>query len=239
MTTPAQIIAQALKKAGVLGLGQTASAEDTNDAFIDLNQMVAQWRRKRWLVYHLIDTSFVSTGAVSYTVGPGGNFNVARPDRLEAAFVRQLVPSGVNRIDFPLSILQAREDYNRIPLKTMGTLPQCIFYDSAYPLGVVYPWPVPQASIYEIHLTLKADIPAFETLVEEIELPPEYEAALTWNLAARLRPSYQLPPDIQVTALALSALNVIRGANTQIPRLVMPSALRQPGSRYNIYNDQP
>jgi hypothetical protein len=94
-----------------------------------------------------------STGAQSYTVGTGGDFNVARPDRLEAAFVRQLIPSGQNQIDFPLQILQAREDYNRIALKTMGTLPQVIFYDSAYPLGVIYPWPVPQASIYQIHLT--------------------------------------------------------------------------------------
>jgi hypothetical protein len=39
--------------------------------------------------------------------------------------------------------------------------------------------------------------------------------------------------------LAKDSLNVIRGANTQIPRLRMPNALRQPGSRYNIFNDQP
>jgi hypothetical protein len=164
---------------------------------------------------------------------------VARPDRLEAAFVRQLIPSGQNLIDFPLQILQAREDYNLIALKTMGTLPQVIFYDSAYPLGVVYPWPVPQASIYQIHLTLKADLPQFTSLAQTINLPEEYRAALHYNLCARLRPAYQLPPDQSIVALAKDALNVIRGANTQIPRLRMPASLRRNGGRYNIYNDQP
>lgn len=237
--TPAELIALALLDSGVIGQGQTATAEDANNAFTRLNMMLAQWRRKRWLVYHEVDVSIVSTGAVSYTVGAGGDIDVARPDRLEAAFVRQLIPSGVNQIDFPLDILQAREDYNRIALKTMGTLPQVIFYDSAYPLGSIYPWPVPQASIYEIHLSLKADLPQFTSLTQTINLPEEYRAALHYNLCARLRPAYQLPPDPSITALAMDSLNVLRGANTQIPRLRMPTTLRQPGSRYNIFNDQP
>jgi hypothetical protein len=121
----------------------------------------------------------------------------------------------------------------------MGTLPQVIFYDSAYPLGVVYPWPVPQASIYQIHLTLKADLPQFTALAQTINLPEEYRAALHYNLCARLRPAYQLPPDPSIVALAKDALNVIRGANTQIPRLRMPASLRRNGGRYNILSDQP
>jgi hypothetical protein len=237
--TPAELIALALLDSGVIGQGQTASAEDANNAFIRLNMMMAQWRRKRWLVYHEVDVPLTSTGAQSYTVGTGGDFDVARPDRLEAAFVRQLIPSGQNQVDYPLEILQAREDYNLIALKTMGTLPQVIFYDSAYPLGVVYPWPVPQASIYQIHLTLKADLPQFTSLAQTINLPEEYRAALHYNLCARLRPAYQMPPDPSIVGLARDALNVIRSANTQIPRLRMPASLRRNGGRYNILNDQP
>src|ERR1700722_5997638 len=95
--TPLDIVTQALKKAGVLGVGQTPLAEDTNDAFYDLNDMIAQWARKRWLMWHLLDVPLVSTGAMSYTVGIGGNFNTPRPDRLEAAFFRQIVPSQPNQ----------------------------------------------------------------------------------------------------------------------------------------------
>ncbi len=37
-----------------------------------MNMMLAQWQRKRWLVYSLDDVSFAPTGAASYTVGVGG-----------------------------------------------------------------------------------------------------------------------------------------------------------------------
>jgi len=61
--TASSIINLTLKMAGVLGIGQTASAEDANDALTLLNAMLAQWQRKRWLVYSLDDVSFPATGA--------------------------------------------------------------------------------------------------------------------------------------------------------------------------------
>lgn len=237
MTTPAELIALALIDAGIYGQGQTASAEDTNNAFKRLNWMLSQWSRKRWLVYHLIDVSLTSTGAQSYTIGAGGNFNTPRPDRLEAAFVRQLLPSGQNQIDYPLEVLQSREDYNRIALKTMGTWPSLVFYDSDYPLGNLYVWPVPAASQFAIHLGLKQTLAQFTSLAQDINLPPEYEGALFYNLVIRLQASYKIPPDPMIVALAKDGLNVLRGANTQIPTLRMPSAVTNRGRFYNVYSD--
>lgn len=233
--TPADIIGLALKNAGVLGVGQTANAEDTNDAFTLLNMMLSQWQRKRWLIWHLVTTSKVSTGAQSYTVGTGGDYNIARPDRIEAAFFRQenitLAP------DYPLEILEAREDYNRISLKNLTAFPQYIFYDADFPLGRIYPWPIPQANLYSVHITTKAELSQFTSLSQSINLPPEYFAAIFYNLSVRLRPMYQLQPDPTITAMAKDALNVIRGANTQIPRLVMPDSLVNAGV-YDVYSDR-
>ena len=238
MTTPNDIIALALKTAGVLGVGQTAEAEDVNDAFTITNFMISQWNRKRWLIYHLVDVSITSTGAQSYTVGPGGDINVSvRPDRLEAAFFRQLVPSQPNMIDYSLEIIEARETYNNVALKTLVSFPSYIFYDAQYPLGTIYPWPIPSATIYAVHLTLKEVLANFTSLAQDIILPAEYFAAILYNLAVRLRPMYQLPPDPSITSLAKDALNVIRNANTQIPRLTMPTDLIRPGI-YNPYSDQ-
>lgn len=237
MTTPNDIINQALKTSGVLGIGQTASAEDTNDAFLLLNFMLSQWNRKRYLIWNLIDASIVSTGAISYTVGPGADINIPRPDRLEASFFRQLIPSIPNQIDYPLEILESRETYNRIALKALVSFPNYIFYDSAYPIGTIYPWPVPQANIYSVHITVKNQITAFTSVSQLINLPPEYHAAFLYNLAARLRPAYQLPPDPTIIALAKDSLEVIRGANAQIDRVVMPTEILRPGI-YNIFSDQ-
>lgn len=237
MTTPLILTNQALKISGVLGVGQTALPEDTNDAFLQMNMMMSQWQRKRWLVYCLETTSKVATGAVSYTVGLGGDFNIPRPDRIESAYFRQLVTSQPNQIDYPLTIIQARENYNQIALKELSSWPQYLFYESSFPLGRIYVWPVPQASVYSIFISVKTALSRFTSLAQTIDLPPEYEAALQWNLAMRLRPLYQLPADETITMMARDSLNVIRGANTQIATLQMPTRLVR-NALYNIHSDQ-
>lgn len=234
-TTALDIIKLALAATGIIGLGQTPRAEDSNRALVLMNMMLGQWQRKRWLIWHLVDQALVMTGAQSYTIGIGGQFNVARPDRVEAAFIRMLVPTGPNQIDYPLKLLESREDYNRLALKTLNSFPQYLFYDSAYPLGNIFPWPIP-SSQYELHLSLKEQLGTFALVSTAVNLPPEYFEALWTNLAMRLFPIYQREIDMTVAALAKASLNTIRGANTQIPVLGIPRALA-PGGGYNIYSD--
>ncbi|CAB4142332.1 hypothetical protein UFOVP442_9 [uncultured Caudovirales phage] len=321
MTTPLDIIQLSLKDAGVMGLGQTPLNEDLNDAFQRLNWMVSQWARKRWLIWHLVDVAKVSTGAQSYTVGPGGDFNLAnRPDKLHAAYLRfnfgpsiltnppqSIVPTGSpfvfiapsngnvlvgggtvsglfisyingnpswqvatspiavtagdavqviysvapamsftpavpalapgdvppNATDLPLSIIESREDWSIIRQKGLSGTTTHIFYDSIFPVAKVYPFPYPQIG-QELHLIVKEQLPEFTSLSQNIILPPEYMAALHYNLAIRLRAAYNLPtPQIDpVAGFAADALNVIRSANFQIPRLRIAASL----SRLGIYN---
>lgn len=241
MTTPADLILQAQKAAGIVGVGQPASGEDTSDALFHLNSIIGQWNRKRWLIWHLLDTAFTSTGAQSYTVGPNGNFNIPRPDRIEGAYFRQLVSGSPNLVDYPLDLLESREDYSRIRLKNLSTWPSAVFYDAAFPTGNLYVYPVPQSGLFEIHILTKDVISTISAaqMGQAFNLPPEYDAALMWNLAVRLRAAYRYPPDPVMIGVAKDALNVIRNANTQIPRLKMPSGLRRMGgSRYNIYSDR-
>lgn len=237
--TGTDICTQALKKAGILGAGVDAEAEDIADAQSDLNDMIAQWRVQRWLVYREIDLSFISTGALSYTIGPASNFVIdPRPDRIESAFLRQLVTGGGNQpVDSPLQVIEARETYSRIALKTQGSYPQYIWYDNAFPVGSLYPWPVPQATIYEVHVQVKMVLDQITNLAASISLPGEYFAALKFNLARRLRSSYRLPADQELNALAMDASTIIRGANAQIPRLQTPAELSR-GGLYDVYSDQ-
>lgn len=241
ISTVNDLVGAALVDSGVVGQGQTPSPEDANKAWLITNLLAGQWNRKRWLIWHLIDVSKVSTGALSYTIGPGGDFNVPRPDRLEDGnFARQITVNNPQQVDYPLHLIESREDYNRIVLKTMGTFPNEIFYDSAYPLGNVFVWPIPQAGLYEIHLALKDTIPLFTSLPQSIVLPPEHQAALYYNVIVRLRAAYQLPADPVMVSLARESLNVIRGANTQIPTSKMPrQVLNNRRAAYNVFSDQP
>jgi hypothetical protein len=241
VTTPGDIVRLVLKDTGVLGVGQTANAEDTNDCFDTLNIMLGEWASKRWLIYHLQEYSIVSTGAISYTIGPGGNIDTGimqRPDRLEDGnFFRQIVTaSSPNQIDYPLSLLASREDYSRIGLKQLLTIPQYIFYDPTYPLGTIYPWPVIPQTQYELHVLAKAQLTQFANLADPINLPSQYYGALRYNLAARVRVMYQLPADPQLIGLAEDSLDTIRNMNAAVPRLRMPAGLNQ-GRKYNIFGD--
>jgi hypothetical protein len=242
--TPQALLTLALKDCGATGVGQTPSAEDLNDAFDTLNMMLAQWNRKRWLVFHLVDAVIPSTGAASYTIGPGGDLNRAvRPDRIESGFFRQVLSNPPNQVDYPLEILQSREDYNRIALKKLPSFTRKVFYDSGWPLGTLYPYPVPQSSLYEIHLSLKETLAAFTGLTQTVNLPDEYFAALFYNSILRLGVRYPISRDQTmldqwetVKALAKDSLNVLRGANAQIASLSMPADLVR-GGAYNVYSD--
>lgn len=236
MTTAGDLILLSLREAGVVGVGQTAQAQDFNDSLKLLNGMISQWRRRRWLVYHLVETTFQANGALFYTVGPTGDFDIVRPDTIESAFFRQNVSTVPNNVDYPLKPLRARENYNEIALKSLASFPQVFFYDSGWPLGKLYVWPLPDDS-YELHINTKAVLQEFASLTDEIDLPPEYEEALHYNLARRLQVLYSTPRNPDIVNLADLALNTIKNSNAQIALLTMPQDLIH-GSNYNIYSDQ-
>lgn len=241
--TPLYAISQALKKAGVLGIGQTPSAEDFNDAFNDLQNMLFQWQQQRWLVYSLIDVTYVGDGNESFTIGQGGDVNILRPDNIESAYFVQSNQGGLP-VSYPLEILMAREDYNKIVLKSLVTWPQYLFFDSAFPLANVYINPIPPAGQFTIHLSIKAPLPDPANQSGEMGVPPEYNQAIILNLAVLLAISYGLPVPQDLRIEAVKSLNVIRGANTQIGRLDMPIGIADGGGgaggggRYNPYSDR-
>lgn len=234
MTTALDLITLALKDLGTLGIGQTISAEDTTDALATLNMMLGQWQGERLSVYHEIDVALQATGAQSYTIGPGGDFNTARPTDIKAAFVR--LNNGATPADYPVRVIRSREDYNRIAVKSISTMPDSVFYDAAYPLGALFWYPVPGPQ-YELHVSVLDVLPQFALPSDAVSLPPEYMAALRYNLAVSLAPSYQLEPTPTLQRLAANAKRVIKRMNVQIPSMTMPAGLAGMGGRYNINSD--
>lgn len=240
------VINLALKDIGALAANQQLSAQSTEvqDAFQTLNEIVSQWNRKRWLIYELQTLSITCTGAQGYTIGPSPpapatptDFPVAvRPNKIESAFFRQM-NVGPNQPDYPLQMIAAKEDYNRLSLKNLTAFPQYYFYDTTFPIGTIYPWPIPQANLYALFISFKTALSSFISSSASVVLPPEYEAALRYNLAVRLAVLYRLAPDQMIMALAEDALQTIRVGNTQIPRLAMPQELVRRGT-YDIYSDR-
>lgn len=226
----------ALKDIGALGIGQSIGPDDTADLLATANMMLGQWQGERLSVYHLVDTALISTGAQSYTVGIGGNFNVLRPIKINAAYAR-LNPGTSNPIDYPVTMIDAREDYSRIGLKSLVSFPEFAFYDAAYPLGNLFLYPVPNSS-FELHIVTMEALPQFTVVSGAINLPPEYMAAIRYNLGVWLAPSYQIEPMRSLVMLAANAKRVIRRMNTQIQAMTIPRGLASK-QKYNIYSDRP
>lgn len=238
--TVQQLLTNALTDAGIIGIDEAVEQPVLNRAFTQANWLLAQWARKRWLCYRLQDYSFISSGAQTYTVGNKQIIDInPRPDRLEYAFLRfaQTSNPGNLAVDIPLRIIQSHEDYSRITVKNVGTLPWMIFYDPAWPIGILHPWPVPQPTIYEIHVGFKVVLPRFESIQQAINFPPEYAAALNWCLARRFRATYQMPSDPTIDSLARDGLNTIRLANQQVGTLRMPRVLTGRNRGYDYRGD--
>ena len=234
-TTPSDIINLAIKTANVIGVGQTPLAQDTNDCFNQLNMMMAQWQRRRYMVYNLVTVGLQATGALTYSVGTGGDFNITRPVKLESAFFRMNKNTPLP-VDYSLEVLRAQEDYNRISIKNLNAFPQYAYYNTGFPLGELYVWPVPNNQ-YEIFISVMVQLEAFQTINDQIVLPPEYLDALHWNLARRICVMYGLPITPELTGYAEASMRAIEEVNSQIPLLHMPVALRGKSGAYNIYGD--
>jgi hypothetical protein len=244
-TVVGTLIIDALVTGGIVGLDEAVEQAVFNKALGIANRMISQWQHERYMVYQLVDYGVASTGANYYPVGLKQAFNInPPPDRLEFAFLRQVgsgippAPGGQQPFDWPLDVIDAYEDYAAIRLKSLGTFSAAVFYDPGFPTARLLPWPIPQASIYEIHIVVKQTLQRFINAEQTVTFPPEYEAALEWCMARRFRVAFQLPRDPDLNILAAQGKNIIRKANTMIPTLRMPRELQRGGDGwYNYRSD--
>jgi hypothetical protein len=246
MAAPAEtglsILTDAYLMAGVIGQGQVVNGFDTALGFRRMNGMISQWNTQRWMIFHLLSLGFTSLGQTApYTVGPGANYNVARrPDRIEKAWVRQLVSGGLP-VDTPLTVWQAREQYDLATLKqSFVSYPRGVFLDTAWPVGNLYIYPWPTASMYQIFIDMKDVLPVFTAQTLAASLPDQYLECIKTNLARRIRQNYGkgMKPDPELNILAKSALSIVKDSNLQVPELQMPIGV--PGTmqgNYNIFSD--
>ncbi len=153
MTTARELCSDSLDEAGILGVGQTALPEDINKVFTRLQRMLASWQKQRWLVPSLQDIQFVGDGSKSYTVGLGGDINIIPPSDIKGGYVIQR-NTGSTPVSLPLKKIFSYENYIQITVKDLTSLPTTFFYDNAYPLANLYPWPK-ATNQYELHFIIQ------------------------------------------------------------------------------------
>lgn len=240
MATALQMITRAMRLAGVIGKGESPDSDEAQDGLTALNAMLDSWRIERLFVYQIVQGSYTwPSSTTSRTIGSGGDFSATRPDRIESAFV---VDSNSNW--YEVKVLAMREEYDAIVVKTVtGNLPMYLFYDPAYPLGVIYLWSIPSAQL-TLKLNTWQTLQSFSTLTTALALPPGYERAIVYNLAVEFGPEFGVKVPDEVRAIAVKATSNIKNLNAPTLIAQVDNGVARLGQtsfrgRWNIYADAP
>ncbi len=240
MTTASQIITRAGRALGYLGRTEVLSAGDANDGLIAMNAMLDSWSNESLMSFFTLERSFaLVVGQTAYTIGAGGNINATRPFNIIRAFIRD-----VNNLDYPIQVVPM-DRWNDIGQKTITSqIPNTLFYDPQYPLGVINIFPSPLLN-YTVFFDSTSDQLDLAALTTSISLPVGYERAYVLNLALELM-NVGFPMMLDDKAFAMLVKNAseakgnIKRANIKEVISEYDSAVvSRSQATYNIYSDSP
>lgn len=194
MANARSIINQAARKIAVLGRGQSLGADEYQDALTDLNTMMGSLSTDVGLIFNNVRELFPLTGAISYTIGTGGDFNTPTPVIINAAFIR------IGTIDYPLKQLNSN-NYANIGFKSISGISEFYYFENNVPLGRIFLYPVGVAG-YSLGLYSLKVMDLFADLATEYDFPTGTEDMLVYNLAKRLAPEYEKPVPPEVAMMA-------------------------------------
>lgn len=179
-STARQLVDAALRKAGVLGAGETSDADVSAQAIEELNRMLKSWQAAFGLWTRDTQIVTVTSATQSYTLA-----SPARPVRVLSARYRR---SG---IDTPMQML-TRDEYEDLPVKASQGLPTCFHYERKREQGTLFVWPVLATAAGEtIRLTIEREIEDIASPNDAVDVPAEWYDAVVYGLAARLCDDYE------------------------------------------------
>ena len=172
----------------LLGIHTEEEPMDENEAEMGrrvLTKMLKAWEADGVAVSLLTEGSLTLVASqTSYSFASGGDFTTIPFDIVSARISR-------NSIDIPMNRL-SRGDYQSLPNKTSTGYPMNFFYDRQRDSGTLYVWPVPDTTAGTFKFTYRRRIMDIDANTDNFDLPPEWEEAITYNLAMRLQPTYGL-----------------------------------------------
>jgi hypothetical protein len=190
--------------------------------------MLQAWNNEKLMVY-TVDRQVFSLvpGKQFYTIGPGGDFDVPRPVRIEIASILWTA-SNPRPVEIPIAINTDEEWRATCVKNTPSTYPTDMWPNGNYPLNTLAFWPVP-TQVNDLVLYTWGQAADFTSINQEVTFPPGYEEAFVLNLAVRLAPSYGLSPSPVTMNLAAAAKSRLEQINWDPTYLTVDRALLRNG----------
>ncbi len=203
MANARSIIEQAARKIAVLGRGQVMPADEVQSALTTLNAMLGTFSAENGVIFNDVTQSFPISGASSYTIGTGGDFNTTPFNTITSVTVSQ------NGIDWTLRALNS-EEYQAIAFKNIGGIPDSFYYENSTPTATLFVYPVGTGA-YTINITGQKALTSFPDLTTDYPMPNGFEEMLVYNLAERLSPEYEKPVNPDIRLMAKQTKNAVMG----------------------------
>jgi hypothetical protein len=216
MATCLDIIKGSMRLLGVLDPNEQPSASEAQDALFALNALIDTWKTEALMVYAILPQTFALVGGQkTYTLGPSGNWNTERPVKIDSMYLQYTdATSGPPPLNL-LVVLLNQDQYNAIIVpNTTTTIPTAAYIDDGFPLRTVSFWPVPTVD-YDINLFTWSLIDGFDSVTDDVSLPPGYERLIRFNLALELAPEFGRQPSQIVAAGALSSKAAVKRNNVK------------------------
>lgn len=232
------LITDSLKDLGVVAAGETPTPEDLADGLTALQRLIDALGAERLAMFQQNRSVVTLTsGQQSYTIGSGGNFNIARPLWIDGCGCLTTAGGVVN--ETPVSIL-TREQYQAIGIKALSNaLVEAIYYDYAWSagLGNIIVYPYPNVSGVQLALYVPAPVSTFADLTTTYTCPPGVAEMLEYNLARRLLVKYpRAQPIPELLELARESWTRVENANIHPEMLSVDMGLAG-APRYRILSD--
>jgi hypothetical protein len=235
--TVLELIDGSLKLIGVLSAGETANANDAEDARLRLNDFLDYLATQRLTIYNQQRSTYsLINGQAAYTIGTSGtpDFNQTRPLWIDNLGII-IDGSPDNEIQIPL---MTRDQYASIIVKDVTSpLPSAAYYNQTYPNGTLTLWPVPSDATVDLAIYWPSQsLASVAALATTLSIPPGWALMLRYNLAKLLAPEFGRPLDGQIAMMADESLAAIKRTNMQPQDLSMDAGLLlQNGRPWNIY----
>jgi hypothetical protein len=233
MPTANDFATRALQMLGVADAIDTISSEDADLALTVLNEWIDQLGTQRQAIYTVVRTTkTLANGTASYTIGTGGNIDIARPVWIQN--VGLVLDTGASTLTEVPRRLFTDDEWASISQKSLGSgLISGVYYDYAWSsgLGTIYPWPVPNVGTTQLVLYVPTVLTEFANLSTSYTFPPGYERAIRTNLAMELTPYFpNRDRDNQlILQQALSSMLRIKRANVRLQNVPIDRALTRSG----------
>jgi hypothetical protein len=223
-TTARAILTNSLKLLGVIEPSEIPAADEAADSFTALNSLIDSWGTQPSSMYTITRSVTSCAAAASYTIGPGGNFNMARPNPFQIQRAGFIVPGTSGTTTEELGIPIITDDmYQALQMKAQeNPQPTMLYYNptnsTSAGFGTIYLWPILDQTV-SIVLYIQQNVSQFADLTTEYLLVAGLDRALRYNLAVEIASLFERVPSPLILKTAAMALADYKRANMRMSDL--------------------